>query len=621
MNIVDSIGVALGGDASEFDKMLDAASQKLLSFQGQMSNWSSSKFNEFISGPIRHFGKETVNAFAAHEKAVIGLEAQLKGLSSKPFLKFANEIEEALGKDDTAVVAFMTRLTQMGIKADKLKGTTLNAMGFGAATGMGDFMAFRALQQFKQGQMGMMGRYIPTMRNLSRPQQELKVQELINNGFRKMQAEQNGVAGSYHAMTLAIEQNHKAIGEMIANSLRLPEVYQRITGFVRNLTDNIHSLTPATRKWIIVVGAVVAAFGPVNFMLNKMLAIMDSLARSAFKLGATLFTKVMPALILMAGAFMLFEFGKTLGEVEVGCLKISTWTELAIHGMMSAWQKYWDFVSAGFRAMGAEQELSKAYGNTPNMLGVYPKITGSTKYGLLGASKEVLDMDNANLKQSQYYFDNAPEEDKDRARSQLIAAKMAVNETLAQLKKDFPGVKDFNAPLTPQQIALERDLKFKQNEWLNPEDRLAVLRQQQQDAVADIRASDKDTPSITTWEEFKNKFLGNMVDDATGAYKAVEEKLRGVFDKWAPQFKAPLLHTAPFDASLEGSSRKMFTSALEFGSKEAYSLVYGNAGIPEKLLDATTRGADATEESANYLSDIYEAIQGGDGSIPSGSIP
>lgn len=637
MNIVDSIGVMLGGDSRPFDKMMEEAGKRLDSFDKRMSAWSA-KMSIYVSAPLMAVGTRNVFLFAEQEKAIMGLQAQLGKVSAKPFVDFSNELQNALGKDDDAMVALMSRFASMGVEAGKLKRTTVNALGLSAATGMGEFQAFRAMQMLKQGQTMLFARYIPGLARMSRDEQFEKVSELINRGLAKMRAESMGVAGSFRAMKLAMDDTAKASGDMISRQLHLPEMFRRLQGFAMQLESRIRGLPESTQKWIVYLGTALALVGPISFALTKAYNIMGSLIGAAITFGRTLFTTALPAILAIGAAFLGWELLKTLSDVQVGLYTIGQWTELTVLNMMKAWEKYFAYIRAGFRAATAEEELAKAYGLEPNKFKKAAATHPLLGWAMGAAGVSVYDpiIETRTEKQDRYdmmrgpyeaavamakmFYEADPTEqnasDLDRA---LFA--LSSNSELRQLAEEIARMSQGGAS-DAVIAAKEKEFEKMQDENLNffkPGREGARIEDQYAETLNDaMERFAQDGGGITNGKEFWEKLRQNIVDDSTGALAAIKEW----FDKTFPAFVPAELKTDgadkdDFDFMGRGGG-KSYAAALLEGTQEAYSLIYGNESQQEKLLRASERSAMATEETVSLLQQLLGG-GAGDASVSSGA--
>ena len=598
MNIIDSIGVLLGGESRGFDRMMDNADKRLEAFDQKATAWGA-KMSLYVGAPLLALGTKGVWAFASQEKAIVGLQSQVDKADAEPLIKFANDIQEALGKDDTAMIQLMTRFAQMGVAANKLKQTTVNTLGFSGATGMEEFQAFRSLQMFKQGQTMMMARYVPGIAQMSAEQQIEKVNELINRGLKKIKDEAFTTAGGFKLMKLMAGDVDKEVGNILNKVLHLPAVFQRIAGYYRGLKEQIAKMSEGTQRWVVGIGLALALVGPITLAFTKLFNIMSSLAGAAFKFGKALFTSVLPAALIVLAAFMGYEITKTLGQWKIGLLTISQWTELAVVKMMGTWDKYFGYIRARMNAAKVSRDLATAYGMKPGE-SVGDETRSDKKERLTGLKNRMAAMDALPLGGDSI----TPEMN----RAALLYTQMQAQAT--QLEKEIAAMG--SNPDNDQISGLEKQLKLSRStsyDWFKPGGTGDALNKSIEASFKKMILEHGNEMGIKDPKDFFANLKHNIETDGIQAFRTVMNFFEKAFPKFVPpELKGDAAGTGLSPDDMVGKrKRNDFAGALVEGTQAAYSAMFGNGSSQaDALLNVTERSAKSNEKTSIILEKWYQ---------------
>lgn len=601
MNIIDSIGVLLGGESRGFDQMMDNADKRLEAFDQKATAWGA-KMSLYVGAPLLALGIKSVWAFASQEKAIVGLQSQIDKADAEPLIKFADDVQDALGKDNTAIIQLMTRFAQMGVAANKLKQTTTNVLGFSEETGMGEFQAFRSLQMLKYGQTMMMARYVPGIAQMSKEQQIEKVNELINRGLKKIKDEATTTAGAFKLMKLMAGDVDKEVGNILNKVLHLPAVFQRMAGYYRGLKAEILKMSEGTQRWVVGIGLALALVGPVTLVFTKLFNIMASLAGAAFKFGKALFTSVLPAVLFVLAAFMGYEIMKTLGQWKVGLLTISQWTELAVVKMMGTWDKYFGYIRAGINAVNVSRDLAKAYGMKPG-----ESVGNETR----GAKKERLAFLEEQLRKVEMREANGDFAKLDAA-GQFNASKTTKRfyDQIDTLKKEIAAMG--SNPDNNQISGLEKQFKLAQStsrDWFKPGGTGDALDKSMEASFQKMILKHGKDMGINDPKDFFANLKHNIETDGIQAFRTVMNFFEKAFPRFVPpELKGDAAGTGLSPDDMVGKrKRNDFAGALVEGTQAAYSAMFGNGSSQaDALLNVSERSAKSNEKTSAILEKWYQ---------------
>ena len=140
-----------------------------------------------------------IKEYAGYEYALAGLRSITSTNTSTEKLQEGIEgVSREFRRSEESVISLMTRLRQFGVEEEKLTQTTRAVMALSKGTGMGEFQAFRALEQFQQtGTSMLLTRYIPALKNAqSEAEKTALIQDRINKGMSINAAESFTISGA-----------------------------------------------------------------------------------------------------------------------------------------------------------------------------------------------------------------------------------------------------------------------------------------------------------------------------------------------------------------------------------------------------------------------------------------
>lgn len=234
---------ALGGAVDKLGKV----------FAGMIAAFSMKKIADEIGVCIDKFGKTqtaTLQLTAAAKN-----NPMLNGESTKKLLAYSDAMEKTIGVDADKLMQSQAFLETMQLTEEQITSVMDAAIEL-SSTGMVSLdMAVLSLGGSLQGNIGLLGRYVPALKSLT--QEQLKSGEAINlvkkNYAGLAQIMSQGIEGQKNIFSVAVDDLQKAIGKAFAplqiagmNFLKpiindmtkwLDENSGRITSFFMNLPE------------------------------------------------------------------------------------------------------------------------------------------------------------------------------------------------------------------------------------------------------------------------------------------------------------------------------------------------------------------------------------------------
>lgn len=297
----ESLGRAVLGlstDDSELSRGLDRAAAKA---RGAVSGIGADlakiggALTIGVTAPLGMFAKSALTAFQQSEDAIAVLNATMRsmgdrtGMTRQQFVDLAGEMERSLGIDaDEILRDVTTKLMTFGsIGGESFARAQRAAVDLSAQFKMGlqpaTIMLGKALEDPIRG-IGALRRVGVTFTDA----QEAMIKSMVESGnmlgaqamlLQAVENQAGGVAtalgettaGQVRKLNLAWEAFMERVGAVIAESL--PPLLDALRGVV----DWLASLDGSTIRWIVTIGALAAAIGPVLIALGAMVASIGAL--------------------------------------------------------------------------------------------------------------------------------------------------------------------------------------------------------------------------------------------------------------------------------------------------------------------------------------------------------
>lgn len=385
---IERMVVRMIGDASSYARMLNEVSTKMNELEKNVKE-SNTKIEEdtkqstersaasygnmtsvIVNGiktlGLMKIGKEAVKGFAEEEEATFKLSAALEanGMDAKRLTKeytdFAGELQKVSVKADDATIKTLQLATSMGLTEDSSKRAAKNAIALSAAFNVPAQAADRLAIGLEQGRIGMLARYIPALRQIKDPAQQVaKAQEILGKSFSVAQAETQTFNGTIKQLKNAVGDSFEAIGAIVVKGLKpIIKIIQSANEWFQSLSDN-------TKEALVIIGASLVAIGPAIAILGKLggiLKVFTGIPMVLSAIGGGLAFLISPlgiitALVTTFAVTAYKAFGGDLGEAfESAKAGVMSFVETAkgfLHNFRENMTILWNWIAERAQAVWA----------------------------------------------------------------------------------------------------------------------------------------------------------------------------------------------------------------------------------------------------------------------------
>ena len=348
MDVIKSIGFLFGSDTSgavtdtdrltkSMETLRDKAAMVGLAFEG---------FDRATAG-TRNYFRAAEAGYIQDEKVLKKLQAQIgEGFDTKGFEKFANAVQDSLGKSGTSILQQISQLKALGVSSESLKDASLAVTGL-SGLGMSEGGAMRAVANYLQtGSSVMMNRYIPALRNATTEgEKQVIIQKAIQDGLKRQEAATDSYGGALRRWKDKQSDFAKGLAKLLIEGLHLKEMYNKLASAVQWLTKWMDQLSPKQKTIIASILGIIVVGVPMVVMFNKLSMVVMLFGSSLVKVALAIKSALIPTLLallpvvaVVATAFAAWTLGETVGDIKVGTTTISAHVQI----MCLAIQRWWD---------------------------------------------------------------------------------------------------------------------------------------------------------------------------------------------------------------------------------------------------------------------------------------
>lgn len=268
----------LGLDTTEFQRSLKTSMQGLEAFGKRMQDVGKT-MSLSLTAPIAAFGALSVKAFDTQIQAENRLKAAIQasgGAVDANFAKyaaFASELQSISTVGDEATLAVLATAESMGVSGDAAIRAAKNAVSLEKALGISASSAIRMTAALEQGDATMLTRYIPALRGVTDEGEKVRIaQQSLANMFGQVTAEAQSGLGPLTQLKNSFGDFMEVIGGIVLEGLQpMFQVLKSAMGALQSIDKN-------TLKWIVTIGGLVAAVGPLlaglGFLVTTILPAM-----------------------------------------------------------------------------------------------------------------------------------------------------------------------------------------------------------------------------------------------------------------------------------------------------------------------------------------------------------
>ena len=286
----------LGMDAKDADKSLKQFERSLKDAGRRMESVGRSMSIGFTA-PFLLGMRQAIKAFDEEAQSTRKLEVAL-GRTSTALLAQAAAIQKTTTFADDAVINVQAYAAALGHSEAQVQKMTTAAVGLAAGLGIDLESAMAMLHKSTLGASKGLGNLIPGVKELTKEQ--LKSGAAIDMVTAKFGGYAEKMAG---IGTGPLKQFQNRFGDLMEQfgAAALPLLNKIIDKFTA-LTDWFAKLSPATKEWVVQIGAMAALAGPVLLLAGNFIKL--SLAVKAFNGTRGGFITMMAALKLGMNTFL-----------------------------------------------------------------------------------------------------------------------------------------------------------------------------------------------------------------------------------------------------------------------------------------------------------------------------
>lgn len=273
-----------------------------------------------LTAPLVILGGVAVKSFDTQVKAENKLRAALKANGEQvqavfeDYKAWAAQIQEISTIGDESTLMLLQVAQSMGLTGDTAKVAAKEAIAMSRAMNMSEQSAIRYTAALALGDATMLRRYLPSLRSIEdQTEMVTEAHRILADMFGTVTAEAQDGLGPLIQLKNSWGDFMEMIGKVIAHGIK--PLIDRLKGVVKWLQD----LSPATKKWIVIIGGLVAALGPLMIALGfLMTTVIPGLITGFAALFAVIAANPIGAIItvigLAIGAFI--AYNKILGKTN-----------------------------------------------------------------------------------------------------------------------------------------------------------------------------------------------------------------------------------------------------------------------------------------------------------------
>ena len=305
MATIAELKVKIGANVTDFDKKLSGIQAKMKETGKRMQSMGKT-MSMAITAPLAAMGAVALKSFDTQVQAENKLRAALIAngeeveKTMQDYKSFASELQKISTVGDESTLRLLQVAQSMGVTGDGAKTAASEAIALAKAMGMSEQSAIRYTAALADGDANMLTRYLPALKGIKDESAKVaKAHELLGNMMGAVTAEAQDGLGPLIQLQNQMGDLMEQFGGIIAQGLKpLIDKLSKVTSWFQ-------TLSPTTKKIIIVVAGLAAAIGP-------LLVVLGFLA-----------TTILPALIT--------GFGILLGPVGLIAAAIAGLTALVIY--------------------------------------------------------------------------------------------------------------------------------------------------------------------------------------------------------------------------------------------------------------------------------------------------
>jgi hypothetical protein len=353
---VSELIAKLGLDNADFLKKMDDSISKMQDFGKKMTDVGKS-LSLGLTAPLTAMAAVSVKAFDVQAKAEARLTAAMRANGEvaegnlQRYQELASRLQAITNVGDETTLGLIASAQTMGLTGDAAFVAAKNAVGLSKALGIGMDAALKMSAQAMQGNYDLLARQVPALRNATTEAEKAAIaQQFFASTMEQATAMATTGLGPLEGLQGAIGDLMEKFGEIIAEAIN--PFIQRLQAFV----ERLQQVDKSTLKWIIGIGALAAALGPIlvtiGFFVGTILPKLILGIKAVTAVFSVLSIKILAIIAVVAAlaAGVLYLWYNWDAVME----NMRAITQRVINFILEGFGKLYDFIAKGARAVGLD---------------------------------------------------------------------------------------------------------------------------------------------------------------------------------------------------------------------------------------------------------------------------
>jgi len=235
-------------------------------------------------------------------KAALKTTGQASKETFKDLKKFASGLQDITTIGDESTLQMLQVAISMGLSAEQAKRASKNAIAMSKAMGINEQSAIRYTAALEEGDATMLTRYLPSLRSIEdQSERAAAAQKLLAGMFDTATAEAKEGLGPFKQMVNTMGDMLETFGALIAQAIK------PFIEFLKEMSEKLNALNDTTKKWILIIGGVIAVVGPLLILLGTMATTVLPAIIAGFALMTGPIGLVVLAVGLLIAGFIAFN--------------------------------------------------------------------------------------------------------------------------------------------------------------------------------------------------------------------------------------------------------------------------------------------------------------------------
>lgn len=233
--------------------------------------------------------------FQALESTTLRLQAAIRTSGRavdevmEKYEAFANQMGEVTTRSAGDILALLQQAEAFGVVGTNAQRAAKNAIAMEAAFGISAEAAIRMTVGLEQGNVMMLKRYIPALRQIKDKEEAIaKAHKILKDSWEAVGAEAESMGGALKQLKNAFEDIMEEIGGIISKGLN------PFVKLIKQAIDYVKALDEPMRRWTVGTGVFLAVVGPGVAVLAAFTAIWNRFGKSIIDMSMILVRLINP---------------------------------------------------------------------------------------------------------------------------------------------------------------------------------------------------------------------------------------------------------------------------------------------------------------------------------------